>query len=118
LELLDGWKPQVEALENGFPKDSEEWHALDALEREILFRKTDSLRRQVRSLVFDSLRSVGQEDAYELEQKAVYVYDMRSKLVHEGYLPAEVLSQIKEDARKIVELVLRAKYCRPISTTY
>jgi hypothetical protein len=117
LELLDVWKPQVESLKNELPKDSEEWHALDALEREILFRKTDSLRRQVRSLVFDSLRSIGQKDAHELAQKAVYIYDMRSKLVHEGYLPAQVLSQVTKDGRKIVELVLRAKYCRPINAT-
>ena len=110
VRFLDKWKGEVEARKNDFTEDSEERHALESLERELLFKKTDSLRRQVRTLVRESLDYLGHKEAAELAKKAVWVYDKRSKLVHEGVLPQQVLSEAIMNARTIVQLVLEARF--------
>jgi len=110
VRFLDKWKGEVEARKNDFTEDSEERHALESLERELLFKKTDSLRRQVRTLVRESLDYLGHKEAAELAKKAVWVYDKRSKLVHEGVLPQQVFSEAIMNARTIVQLVLEARF--------
>lgn len=110
LKFLEDWQGKVEMRKKDFPEDSEERHALESLERELLFKKTDSLRRQVRALVRESLEYLGHNEAIELAKKAVWVYDMRSTLVHEGVLPQKVLREAIMNARKIVELVMEARF--------
>jgi hypothetical protein len=95
---------------SGYPPDTEEHHALESLERELIFKKTDSLRRQVRTLVYETLDLAGHAHALDLAQKAVKVYDARSELVHEGYLSDSLLSRVTAEAKEIVEQVLRAKF--------
>ncbi|MFC2032395.1 hypothetical protein ACFLUS_03400 [Chloroflexota bacterium] len=110
VQLLEKWKPEVEYLKKDFPTDSEEYHALESLEGELLFKKVDSLRRQVRSLVFKSLKFLGHDNPQELAEQAVSVYDERSSLFHNGFLPEPLLSQTTTKAKTIVELVLEAQY--------
>ncbi len=110
VQLLERWKPVVEYRKKDFPPDSEEYHALESLEHELLFKKEDSLRRQVRSLVLQSLEFLGHDKPQELAKQAVWVYDQRSKLLHEGFLPEPLLSQATSTAKSVVELVLEAQY--------
>lgn len=117
LEFLDKWKVEVQARKDDFTEHSEERHALESLERELLFKKTDSLRRQVRTLVRQSLEYLGNKDAVEVAKKAVWIYDKRSTLVHEGVLPQQVLSDAIKNARTIVQLVLEARFKGFISAT-
>lgn len=110
VQLLEKWKPEVEYRKKDFPPDSEEYHALESLERELLFKEVDSLRRQVRSLVLQSLEFLGHDKPQELAKQAVCVYDQRSRLFHKGFLPEPLLSQATSTAKTIVELVLEARY--------
>jgi hypothetical protein len=111
IELLEKWKPDVTSAKAKYAPNTDEFLALESLERELIFKKTDSLRRQVRTLVDESLRnSFGPEQAKELASKAVKVYDLRSKLVHEGYLPECELNQATADAKNIAPQVLKAKF--------
>jgi hypothetical protein len=112
-EALDAWRPELEARRDAFTPDSAEYFALDSLLREIVFKKSDSLRMQVRSLVKESLDAVHDPRAGVLSAKAVKVYDLRSALVHQGSLPPQELNRATQDAKEIVELVLRAKYRCP-----
>jgi len=110
VQLLDKWKPEVEDRKKEFPPDSDEYHALESLERELLFKKEDSLRKQVRSLVLKSLEFLGHNKAQELARETVWVYDQRSKLFHEGFMTESLLSKATSKAKSIVELVLEARY--------
>lgn len=112
LSLLDKWKKEVEELQKAVAPDSEEAASLEALSRELLFRKEDSIRRQIRSLVFTTLQANGDEDAEAMATKAVQVYDYRSTLVHEGKLGSPVLGKATSDAKNLVERVLRARFAQ------
>jgi hypothetical protein len=110
LNIIANWQKDVNLLKNQLESDSEDYEALIALERELLFRREKSLRSQIRALVFDTLQTSDVPDAKELADKAVKVYDKRSTLVHEGTLPVEELNWAEAEAKNIVEVVLRAKF--------
>lgn len=110
VQLLEKWEPEVERLKNDFPSDSAEYVALKSLENELLFKKEDSLRSQVRSLVFHSLEFLGHDKPQELAKQAVWVYDQRSELLHTGFLDEPSLNKAISEAKYIVEMVLEARY--------
>lgn len=110
LDIIANWQKDVDRLKNQLESESEEFEALIALERELLFRKEKSLRSQVRALVFDTLQKSGTFHAREMAEKAVKVYDKRSTLVHEGALPIQDIQWAEKEAKEIVEAVLKAKF--------
>lgn len=110
VELLETWQSEMEHQKQRFAKDSEEFLALESLERELVLKKTDSLRRQVRSLVLESLEFLGEEEAEDKAREAVWIYDQRSTLVHEGELPQPDLGKVTSGAKEIVEKVLEARF--------
>jgi hypothetical protein len=110
LALLEEWVSQLEEMQNQGDLDSDESGALDSLKHEIFFRKEDSIRSQIRSLVYDTLSKNGDADASEMAKKAVAVYDRRSTLVHEGFLPDSELSDAIRSAQQIVARVLKARF--------
>lgn len=110
VKLLERWQLEVEKLKKEFEPDSNEYNALESLEHELLFKKTDSLRRQVRCLVLKSLEFLGHDKPRELAEQAVWVYNRRSELFHTGSLPKPLLSKATSTAKSIVELVLEARY--------
>jgi hypothetical protein len=110
VQLLEKWSQEVETHKKDLQQDSEEYCALESLERELLFRKEDSLRSQVRSFVHQSLQYLGLEEPVERAKQAVWAYDQRSTLVHEGFLPKQKLNEAISIARSTVGLVLEARY--------
>jgi hypothetical protein len=110
LGLLDKWKQEAEELRNSVEPESDDAHSLEAVSRELLFRREDSIRRQIRMLVATTLQVNGDADASEMARSAVRVYDLRSTLVHEGKLEPQVLSKATADAKHIAERVLRARF--------
>lgn len=110
LDLLDKWKKEAEELQKTVEPGSDDAISLDAVIRELLFRKEDSIRRQIRRLVSTTLQTNGDADALEMARSAVRVYDLRSTLVHDGKLESQVLSIATLDAKNIVERVLRARF--------
>ena len=110
-ELLNQWQLQIGERKHQLPVDSDEYQALESLERELLFRREASLRSQIRTLVQDTLEADGHPYAYQLARRAVKVYDSRSTLVHEGVLPSDELRTAEQDAREIVVMLLKSKLC-------
>jgi hypothetical protein len=110
LDLLEQWKQQVSALKSSFPSDSDEYFSLDGLERELIFRRENSIRTQIRQMVYNVLFADKKPNASELARRAVKVYDQRSALVHEGALPVGELAKAEQDAKEIIELVLKAMF--------
>lgn len=115
LSLIDSFKKQIEEIETAYHKESDERISFESLKRELAFRKEDSIRKKIRSLVFKTLSDVGDTDALETAKKVVKVYDKRSTLVHEGSLPSDELSKVSSDARTIVERVLKAKFIQTVN---
>ena len=95
-------------MKKQYSPDVEEVEYLDALEREIVFRKENSIRSQIRALVFETLRVHGEEDAKKTAKRAVDLYDLRSDLIHNGYIENESLSSLIEDTKSIVVNVLKS----------
>jgi hypothetical protein len=109
LEFLEKWQKELEGKKALLQADAEEFESLEALEREIFFRKENSLRSQIRSLVYETLQAERNPEAQELAKQAVDLYDKRSTLVHEGKLSPDVLDDAERKSKQIVEKVLKAK---------
>lgn len=107
LSLLGQWYQQLQIELERFDPSSEEFQSLQALAREMLVRKDDSIRSRVRKL-FANLPGVTPIEGEELARKALRVYDKRSTLVHDGRLPAHELTELVEQARTLVEKIFMA----------
>lgn len=110
LQLLYNWKKETSELKEHYHDTSDEYHALESLERELFFRAGASQRSQLRSLVGGSLLFLGHEQPTELVKQSVKMYDLRSELIHEGKLPEAVLSSAISTTQNLVEQVLEARF--------
>jgi len=114
LDLLSKWHKEVTQLKSLMSKESDDYFAVDSLEKELLFRREMSIRGRIRALVHDTLFEVGNLEAKRLAADAVKAYDTRSTLVHTGSLPVSELRKHSRNAHKIVELVLKARFRKAI----
>lgn len=110
LDLMEKWKQEADETLKTVPPDSNDAASLQAVCRELLVRREDSIRRQVRNVVLTTLTMNGDADAVEAAKKAVQLYDLRSRLVHKGRLAPQELSEGMTDAKNLVERVLRARF--------
>jgi hypothetical protein len=107
LALIDKWRQDVVAEQAQYAKESDEYAALEALSRELLFRRESSIRAQMRALVQTVAPAKG-GDASPVEKRALWVYDARSTLVHDGSLPPGDLEKAENAAREVLEYVFHA----------
>lgn len=114
ITLLDKWDAEVEDLMQTLDSDSDDAISLEAIRRELIFRREDSIRRQIRNVVQSTLADRGDPDADQTAKSAVEIYDLRSTLVHEGKLESQVLSKATSDAKAIVERVLCARFIQKV----
>lgn len=105
--LLDRWRGEIESEILANTGNSEICADLEALGRELVFRREDSLRNQIRKLFVD-LPGVGGDESRSLQARALRTYDRRSRLVHDGQLPDEELRESERDARELLELLIKA----------
>lgn len=108
-QLLDAFQENVERGLAALAVDSEEWHALDSLQRELLFRRDNSIRSRVRALVSTALSGIEDAERRRLAREAVWVYDLRGTLVHDGTVPKSDLSKGYGLARSILMQLLAAR---------
>ena len=102
IDLLARWRRELDAEIGEYDESSEEFHSLKALSRELDFREGDSINNQVRKL-FAVLPGFSDEEREALQRRAVAVYNKRSKLVHDGYLPPNELPALEAEARDLLE---------------
>lgn len=105
LVLLKEWKQELNTEMEKHAKETEAYLSLDALSREMQFRATDSIRSQVRKL-FRELPGLSEEECRDYQKRALRVYDKRSVLVHDGFLPADELTLCENESRALVERLL------------
>ncbi|MDO8262090.1 MAG: hypothetical protein Q7T21_02585 [Gallionella sp.] len=82
--------------------------ALEALRREIDFRKETSIRRRVRRLVLDEA-PLDEPGRKALAKKVVDAYDLRGAVVHTGAVDPLALSEANDTALQAVKLILRVR---------
>jgi hypothetical protein len=112
LDLIEKWKIELEKLLKTVGPDTDDASSLEALRSELLFRKEDSIRRRIRSFVLKTLRDHGDKDAEEIAEKAVEIYNLRSKLLHEGWVEPQKLSEATSDTESIVKRILQALFAK------
>ncbi|WP_448131408.1 hypothetical protein [Stutzerimonas chloritidismutans] len=88
--------------------DEDARDALQALLREIDFRKENSIRRRVRKLVLDVV-PLPEPELKELARKVVSAYDLRGSLVHTGAVDNQALSDAHAVALKATKLILKER---------
>lgn len=115
-ELMDEWEEEIEMKKAEYNPNSRVFNDLEALERELLFRRESSLRTQIRQLVLTSLDDWARDERLKIADRAVEVYDARSTLVHEGHLPAPRLNTAASDAQEIAQAVLQARFANAAGT--
>jgi len=75
--------------------------------RELIFRREASIRSRVRSSALRLANALPNDVAKQLARDAVYAYDARSSLVHDGYLEETRLSNAIERGHRAVKEMLR-----------
>ena len=105
LTLLDKWAAELDDKLSHSITGTEEHSSLDALRHSLKYQRTESIRSSVQNLFEDVACSPAEEQT--LRKRARTVYDKRSTLVHDGKLPSHELSDLEEDARDLLELVLK-----------
>ena len=107
VRVVTEFKRQVAAQLAGVTEE-EERDALEALLREIEFKKETSIRRRVRHLVL-SETPLSQNARTGLAKEVVDAYDLRSAVVHLGAVPSKALYEAHETVLQTVKLLLRAR---------
>lgn len=108
LQLLDSWRRHLKELLESCQSGSEEEASYEALERELFFRREQSIRGRVRSYVRDTLMDSRPEEYEELARAALFAYDLRSKLVHDGTLERSRLASGYEAATRVLGALLES----------
>lgn len=111
-QIIEKWMREAVDIQQSLEPDSEDYIAIAALIKDVNFRKYDSIRSQIRSLVYDTLTGNGDTDAADVARKTLKIYDQRSKLVHDGKLPDQELRNAIIEVKNIVERVLKAQFIK------
>jgi ATP dependent DNA ligase domain len=106
VQLLSEFKGQVQA--QSVQVEGEEGDALEALLREIDFKKETSIRRRLRSLVLEEA-PLAKDARIGLAKEVVDAYDLRGSIVHSATVDSQALNEANETALKTVKLLLRAR---------
>lgn len=106
IDVVQNWQIELVDTMLEYEESSDEYKALKAMKMEIgSYSKKDSIRSQIRNL-FLGLTNTSPLESTLLQKKAVKVYDGRSKLVHEGFLPTDKLYLLEIEAKELLEKLL------------
>jgi hypothetical protein len=105
VTLLTDFKTRVDA-QLAVELDEDARDALEALQKEIEFRKETAIRRRIRRLVLDNV-ALDEGDRRALAKKVVDAYDLRGAVVHTGTVDQRELGVANDTALNVVKLLLR-----------
>lgn len=88
--------------------DEEARDSLEALRRELEFRKETSIRRRVRRLILDEA-PLDKPSRQTLAKQVVWAYDLRGALAHSGSVDSDELYKAHDIALNAAKLILRAR---------
>lgn len=103
--LMEKWSGElVEAIDR--EEEDSEKESMLAMQRELSFRRCNSIARQLRSLVRDAL--AGDDDVAWCADRLTELYDQRSQLLHSGRFKREDRQRLS-DAQSIAQRILRSR---------
>jgi len=105
LSLMETWKSSIAAAKTKYSTDESALASLGALERELLFRRENSIRGRIRDFVYAELGS--DDRSKDFARRAVSAYDARSLLLHEGRLDPSTQAQAISDFMEVLREVFR-----------
>jgi hypothetical protein len=108
MEFLSKWMDEIKAKMKSLDHDSDDFADLEALERELLFRKEKSISSRIRLFVGNILTKAGDPDVKAKVKRIMELYSIRSSLSHGKDVPITEIEVAANDARKIVKLILTA----------
>jgi hypothetical protein len=106
INMVKKWEQEVSSLQKTMSSESHEYKSLESLKGQLAHFKEESIRSQVKALVYETLKNENELNADKFASRAVKIYDRRSTLVHNGYLPAEEVNEAEKEAKEIVRTVL------------
>jgi hypothetical protein len=110
LDLLARWKVETRLMIESIADCDADLASLEALERELFFRQDDSIGIQIRKVVECELQ--GDSDVAEQVREVKRLYNLRSTLVHNGFLEASILDLATTSAKILVHRVLHSRLRR------
>ncbi|MBX7432546.1 hypothetical protein JDV09_10585 [Mycobacterium sp. Y57] len=111
LDLVDRWSAELIDEMAKYETTSSEYKTLNSLSGQVRRLKEKSIGAQIADL-FENLSDVSADERKKLQRRAKDVYNARSKLIHDGYLPLGELRSFETEARKLVKLLLGAAVTR------
>jgi hypothetical protein len=111
LDLVARWSDELNAEKSKHAEGSSEYLSLNSLSGQLNWLKDKSISVQIADL-FGDLPGVGEVEVAHLKRRARDLYNKRSTLVHNGYLPASELPGLEREARALVETLFRAAIAR------
>jgi len=114
IKLLDKWNSEAKTILQGPALNNEEKKSLKAIQDNLLYKKEESFRQNIRNLIKTSLQI--DNDTDETVKKAMEIYHLRGILLHDGALEASELAKAISDAKKLVKRVLLAHFFQSVYT--
>lgn len=106
--LLDDLDARIKQQLPSYAKDSDEHHALESLQRELIFRREASVRSSIRQLILDGLNDLSESARNARSTEVVKAYDLRSRLVHDGTVPpTDLVRAYKVAYQTLLDLLAR-----------
>jgi hypothetical protein len=105
--LLSRWAKELNEEIAKHDHSTEAYRSLNSLAGQLNRLKEESIGVQIGNL-FADLPGVSPEEIAKLKRRARDLYNERSTLVHNGYLPADKLPELEEEARVLVEMLFRS----------
>ena len=116
LKMIEQWGSALETEKVLYDAVSEEYAALEALGRELIYKRETTIRSQVRQL-FRGVAQAPGDSTDTVPRRALAVYDARSTLVHEEVLLPGVLERNEREALELVEMALLSLSTSGVSNT-
>jgi hypothetical protein len=115
LSMIKNWREEANALLKEYEKGTEEYKdvrvqvaSINGQITNILMR--ESITRRIKELVNNTLEPDTDIRESKLVGTIADIYDVRSKLVHNGYVPPDKLLPALNEAHRIVRAILMAKF--------
>lgn len=112
-KIIERWRTELNSELRCYEKNSEEYEALESLNKEVLFRRERSIRGRIRKHVLNVVGAVSPDEAHQTAKLAVDAYDLRSRLQHTGTLKPEELTKGHFAALEALRMLLLASFGVP-----
>jgi hypothetical protein len=109
VDTLTDLQKIILEIEGSLDDGSEVKREFALFRQDLNHKKNQSIRSQIRTLVSSTLQERGEPDYLDAATRALKIYDARSELVHNGRVSSGDIHGFTNDAREIVERVLKAK---------